>query len=218
MQRHLPNQITLLRLVLATVFFVVLNQYRYHPADGSPDTGIIWASIVLFICAALTDILDGYLARRWKVESAFGRIMDPFVDKVLIIGAFVFLTGPRFVMPHHAVHPILSLNMATGVYPWMVVVILGRELLVTGLRGELEGQGVRFGANVFGKLKMFLQSFTIPMILLLVWIDPSINPGAAWTRDVLVYATVIATILSGVPYILAARRAMNRIEPTGPRT
>lgn len=208
MHRNLPNILTLLRLVLAAVFFVVLNQYRYGWPEGDRHTVVIFASIAVFILAAVTDWLDGYLARRWKAESRFGRIMDPFCDKVLVIGAFMFLAGPRFIIPDKPPDPLLSLNMITGVYPWMVVVILARELLVTGIRGEMEGQGSQFGANLFGKLKMILQSTAIPVVLLVVWLDPQQHRWAAITRDVLVYTTVAVTVLSGWPYILAAKRSM----------
>jgi CDP-diacylglycerol--glycerol-3-phosphate 3-phosphatidyltransferase len=214
MHRQLPNQITILRLVLAGAFFIVLNQYRYHPPSHDPKTAIIWWSIGLFTLAALTDILDGWLARRWKVESRFGRIMDPFCDKVLVIGAFIFLTGPRFVIPEKTPDPLFSLNMVSGVYPWMVAVILSRELFVTGIRGELEGRGVSFGANFWGKMKMLFQSFAVPFVLLFVWLDPLKRPVLGYVRDGLVYATVLVTILSGLPYIIAARKVM-RTQPEG---
>lgn len=222
--RQLPNTLTLLRLVLAGVFFVVLNQYRYDVGTADRHPWALLAAIVIFILAALTDTADGYLARRWKVESTFGRIMDPFCDKILIIGAFIYLAGPRFVDP--AVFPadpsqetmiaaILPGNMVTGVYPWMVVVILARELLVTGIRGELEGLGHHFGANWSGKLKMILQSTAIPLVLLLVHLDPR-EGGHEWmvyARNALVYATVIATALSGLPYITSAYRVMRQPPP-----
>lgn len=204
--RHLPNALTLLRLALAGVFFVVLNQYRYA---GDSARWILPASAALFILAAITDSLDGYLARRWNVESTFGRIMDPFCDKVLIIGAFIYLAGPRFVIPQ-AVEAEQLLTMVTGVYPWMVALVLARELLVTGVRGELEGLGVRFGANVWGKAKMILQSIVIPVVLGIVWLDPA-TPGLewlTWVRDVLVYATVVVTLFSGVPYFVRAVRVI----------
>ncbi len=208
MYRNLPNILTMLRLLLAAVFFVVLNQYRYSDPRGVSHTQILAASIVLFIFAAITDLLDGYLARKWKVESKFGRIMDPFCDKVLIIGSFTFLAGPRFIIPDKPPDPLFSLNMVTGVYPWMVVVILARELLVTGLRGEVEGKGGQFGANIFGKLKMVLQSVTIPIVLVVVAMDPKDSPWAAMLRDLLVYATVTMTVVSGWPYIVAAKGSM----------
>ena len=205
--RQLPNQLTMLRLVLAAVFFVMLNCYRYGAAS---PVWLLPVAIVIFILAAITDSLDGYLARRWHVESKFGRIMDPFCDKVLVIGAFVYLAGPRFVIPGAIGETDISfLSMASGVYPWMVAVILSRELLVTAIRGELEGEGVKFGANVWGKLKMILQSIVIPIVLLIVWLDPRSDPWqwTAWVRDILVYLTVIVTVVSGLPYITGAARA-----------
>lgn len=204
MYKQLPNVLTLLRLVLASCFFLTLNQYRYLGAEN-PQSLVMWSAIVLFCLGALTDILDGHLARKWKVESVFGRIMDPFCDKVLIIGAFIYLAGPRFIIPEKADH---FYNMITGVYPWMVVVILSRELLVTGIRGELEAMGINAGANIWGKLKMMFQSVVVPFILLFVWIDPERVTWLGWVRDVLVYMTVIITILSGLPYVIGGRRAM----------
>ena len=205
--RQLPNSLTVLRLVLAGVFFLVLNQYRY---PGGPHAGTwLSAAFVLFILAAVTDSLDGYLARKWHVESTFGRIMDPFCDKVLVLGAFIYLAGPRFVIGP-AVQSGELFTMISGVYPWMVAIVLARELLVTGIRGEMESGGTQFGANVFGKLKMILQSVCVPTVLAIVWFDPR-TPGHEWTgvvRDVLVYTVIVVTVLSGLPYITAASRAM----------
>ena len=210
MYRQFPNLLTLMRLLLAAAFFIVLNQYRYEAGASSTEHGgVLIAAIVLFILAAITDALDGHLARRWKVESTFGRIMDPFCDKVLVIGAFLYLAGARFVIPERAAAGEFF-NMVSGVYPWMVAIILARELLVTGIRGELEGSGVKFGANLWGKLKMILQSIAIPVVLLIVYLDPEL-PGRewlGWVRDILVYATVAATLFSGIPYIFAAGRVM----------
>ncbi len=207
--KNLPNQLTVLRLVLAAAFFVVLNQYRYQGPEGDPQTVILWISIGLFVLAAFTDYLDGYLARRWGVESQFGRIMDPFCDKVLVIGALIYLAGPRFVMPEHVLDQ--RVNMVSGVYPWMVALILARELLVTGIRGELEAMGVRFGASIWGKVKMILQSIVCPLVLLLVWLDPIQNVWVAYFRDIVVYATVLVSVISGLPYVLHARGAMKKV-------
>ena len=198
-RKNIPNQLTVLRLILAGVFFAVLNQYHFEFESTSEQSFTLIAAFSLFILAAVTDWLDGYLARRWQVESAFGRIMDPVCDKVLVLGAFIYLAGPRFIVP--PIDGELSYEMASGVYPWMITVVLARELLVTAVRSELEAQGMKFGANIFGKLKMVLQSFAVPIILAMVWIGPIRHDWAAVIRDVVVYATVIATIMSGVPYI-----------------
>ncbi len=219
MTRHLPNQLTLLRLLLAGLFFLTLNQYRY-PVDQHGSSWLALA-MLLFVLAASTDILDGYLARKWKVESTFGRIMDPFCDKVLILGTFTYLCGPRFIAPEAAnsTHPP---SPVSGVYPWMTVLMLARELLVTSLRGTLDDRGEPFGANLFGKLKMILQSIGVPAILLIVWLDPA-TPGLGylvWIRDVWVYAIVAVTVLSGIPYVRNAWRVLTETQrrPAGAPT
>jgi len=202
--KQVPNALTLARLVLAAGFFASLNAFRY------PDQHVIWANIaiVLFIIAAITDILDGYLARRWQVETRFGRLMDPFCDKVLIIGAFIYLAGPRFVVPEW-IEEGSFFTMATGVYPWMVVVILARELLVTGVRGVVESEGYNFPSQTSGKLKMILQSVTIPIVLALtINFHTHEMKWAMWVCHLLVYATVIVTVWSGLPYIISAHRFM----------
>ena len=205
-RRRLPNGLTMLRLVLAAAFFGTLNAYRY------PDHNTIWANVavVFFVMAAITDALDGYLARKWHVESTFGRIMDPFCDKVLVLGAFIYLAGPRFIVGEW-VEEGSFFTMATGVYPWMVVIVLARELLVTGFRGEAESMGVSFGSSWFGKWKMILQSISIPLVIVLTVNfktggGETLSVVARWVCYVVVYATVIVTILSGLPYVTRLRQ------------
>ena len=92
MKRRIPNAITMLRILIAAAFFAVLGGYRF------PEQGILYGNvaIALFVLAATTDFIDGYLARKWNVVSMFGRLMDPFCDKVLILGTFIYFAGPRF--------------------------------------------------------------------------------------------------------------------------
>lgn len=215
MYRSLPNLLTTSRVVLAVVFFVLLSWYRHKAPvapgrEGSVLTGaddlLLWAAAV-FGVAALTDALDGYFARRWEQVSVFGRIMDPFADKLLVVGAFVFLAGPGFTTDGRPAEQI------SGVYPWMVVVVLGRELLVTSIRAAFEGAGVSFGATMSGKIKMVLQSVCVPAVLVLIALaDPGESPNhvaepARLGRvliDVIVWATIGATVWSGLPYIWRA--------------
>ena len=205
-RKNIPNQLTMLRLLVAAAFFAVLQNYRYGQ-DNAP--WVLPVAAVLFILAAITDALDGYLARRWEVVSKFGRIMDPFCDKILVLGAVIYLGSPRFLDPG-AVADGSVRTMISGVYPWMVVLVLARELLVTGIRGEVEKAGVSFGANWYGKLKMILQSVVVPVVLVIVMIDPNREGYAwlGWTRDALVYLTVIVTVLSGLPYVTAGAKAL----------
>jgi len=229
---HIPNILTIARVFLAVAFFGVLSRWyiQFSPLThgGGPDWVLIIAAL-LFIIAAATDALDGHLARRWKVVSLFGRVMDPFADKVLVIGAFIFLAGPGFtygVLVQSGApdaNPLLAGGLSgvyvryfsvSGVQPWMAAVILGRELLVTSIRGVLEAQGVSFAASWSGKLKMILQCICIPAVLLLLNVPGACDPGARhwtwWVIQFLVGATVLVTAWSGYPYIqraLAAARA-----------
>src|SRR5882724_4608079 len=170
-RRWLPNALTSLRLVFAAAFFVLLSVGDYPVRDlvVTPKAPL-WrylAAAALFGLAALTDLLDGPLARRWKVVSKFGRVMDPFADKVLVVGAFVMLAGPAFYFDDAGGARHFQVS---GVYPWMVVVILGRELLVTSIRAVAEEDGTDFSAQFAGKAKMVLQACVIPFILMMLGI------------------------------------------------
>jgi CDP-diacylglycerol--glycerol-3-phosphate 3-phosphatidyltransferase len=161
-------------------------------------------AFVVYAVALASDFLDGYLARRWHVEGAFGRVVDPFVDKVLVLGTFIFFAGKNFVVQKGG--PTQQVvQTITGVAPWMVVLMLARELLVTSLRGMGEAGGTAFGAAYVGKLKMVLQSVTVLVILLYVNYFESrqgtVEVVAAWVRDVCIWATVIFTLYSGAAYI-----------------
>jgi len=161
MKWTLPNQLTVARIGLAGAFFVLVGLYRH----GAPNTQwLLNTAFVVYIIAGITDILDGWIARRWNLTSAFGRIVDPFVDKVLVVGAFVMLTGSNFAFP--AAGPAvadaslptwLTGRMLSAVQSWMVVTILAREFVVSAVRGYSESQGIKFPANSVGKMKMALR-------------------------------------------------------------
>ena len=195
---NLPNQITIGRLVLTIAFCVVLAGYDVREHDA--DAWRLPVAFVLFVVSGLSDILDGYLARKHNQETSFGRMLDPFVDKVLVCGAFIFLAGDGFVDEHGV---ILS-----GVTAWMVVVIVGRELLVTGLRGFSEASGKNFAATVYGKVKMLVQSLTVGGLL--IWFAWLRGAGDGWVWfltlcKVFVWITVITTALSALFYLGRAK-------------
>jgi CDP-diacylglycerol--glycerol-3-phosphate 3-phosphatidyltransferase len=204
MFRHVPNALTAMRLVLAAVFFCMLSYYQ--SALGRPGD-VLWLNVAFFVylIALFTDFLDGYLARKWKVEGAFGRIVDPFVDKVLVLGSFIFFAGKNFTVPMTNPTEIpQNVKTITGVVPWMVVVILARELLVTTLRGSSEESGQAFGAQFSGKLKMVFQSITILVILVYVnYRDrfPNYETPFVYFRDFCIWATIAVTVISGLLYV-----------------
>jgi CDP-diacylglycerol--glycerol-3-phosphate 3-phosphatidyltransferase len=210
--RHVPNLLTGLRLVLAAVFFAMLSYYQSDVTGRHGDIRWLNAAFVVYLVALVTDFLDGYLARKWKVEGAFGRIVDPFVDKVLVLGSFIFFAGKNFTIPLNQPNPEAipeNVKTITGVVPWMVVVILARELLVTSLRGSSEGSGQNFGAAFSGKLKMVFQSVTILVILVYVnylsqFTAHGWERGATGFRDFCIWATIAITIISGVLYVQRA--------------
>jgi len=200
---NLPNRITLGRLVLAIVFVALLSQYTHR----TPETWKLDAAWILFVIAATTDFLDGYIARKYGLITPLGRVLDPLVDKVLVCGAFVLFAGSGFVDEHG--------RNVTEVQAWMAVVIVVRELLVTGLRGFNESMGKDFGASIHGKLKMWMQSVAVPVILFVIARE---NSGSllgmgGWIKAVLAWATVIVTALSMVQYLVRSRYILEESAP-----
>lgn len=213
---ELPNALTVSRLVLAAGFFAALELARRPIHD---EWWLLFAA-ALFVLGAITDALDGYLARRWNVVTVFGRVMDPVADKILVIGAFVYLAAPAFLTTVKGADGTVRFVQATAVAPWMVVVIIARELLVTSLRAIFEARGVDFSASFTGKAKMVAQSVAVPAVLTLLSIgsavthaDPTVLPRPpmpawiTWSIILTVWATVIITAASAVPYITRALSA-----------
>ena len=201
MFRHVPNALTASRLLLALVFFVILSLYQY---EGRGDPTLLNVALVIYVIALVTDFLDGYLARKWKVEGAFGRIVDPFVDKILVLGSFIFFAGKNFIIPDTSNADVV--RTITGVAPGVVIILLARELLVTSLRGEAESTGHAFGAAFAGKVKMGFQSATILGILIYVnyhaWKWPSpYQEIAFYVREFGIWGTVVITLYSSIQYV-----------------
>lgn len=212
MFRHVPNILTGLRLVLAIVFFAMLSWYQY---EGRGDPWFLNTAFVVYVIALITDFLDGWMARKYHLETAFGRVVDPFVDKVLVLGSFAFFAGKNFIIPdweainQGRVSAPYVVKTITGVAPYMVVILLGRELLITSLRGSAESSGKNFGAQFSGKLKMVFQSVTILVILAYVnylrkLSDHGWELPARYFRDFCIWATIIVTVVSGVLYVQRA--------------
>ena len=225
----IPNLLTLARVGLAGCFFAIVAVALWPKQGAGSDLADrqFWGNVavVIFVVAAITDYVDGLLARRWKVVSVFGRVMDPFGDKLLVIGAFVFLASPAFLkvapvyggvylfVPFDAAG---NVEMTTGVRPWMVAIILARELLVTSIRGVFEGLGIDFSAGSSGKWKMVLQSIAAPFALFV-----AVNPfaqeslGLTVARDILIWMTIVITVWSAWPYLFRARSILAGKTPSG---
>jgi CDP-diacylglycerol--glycerol-3-phosphate 3-phosphatidyltransferase len=177
---NVPNALTSIRFALSVAVFALI------------PTGHYLAALIVFLIAASTDWMDGYWARKYGQVTKVGRIFDPFVDKIIICGAFIALVEV----------PI------SGVAAWMAIVVIGRELLVTSLRGLVESGGGDFSASQLGKWKMVLQCAAVVAVLLGMINDPAPD----WlnvTAQVLLWGAILLTVYSGYDYIKAAMRAMS---------
>ncbi len=187
------NFVTGLRLVLAFLLFGLLSLVNQTSINTMEPVFYYTGFVVLglFVLALLTDLLDGYIARKWNTESWFGRMADPLVDKVLICGCLVMLLG----FPRLRVQELLR--------EWMVVLVVSRELLIQGVRSGMEKLGIQFPAIMWGKLKMVLQSLSIILLLLYGLLEYS----ARWF-DLLVssfiWLMVLITVLSALVYLYQA--------------
>ena len=182
---NVPNALSLARLPLAVGLFACIVHQAWPAGLG------------LFLAAALTDWADGWWARKYGPLTLVGRNLDPMTDKVLVCGAFIYL------MP----------VPAAGIDPWMVTVVVCRELIVTGLRGIVEATGRTFGADWFGKLKMVLQCAVVIGALLIQWLATAAGTADALAvlapvQRALLWAMLAATVGSGVQYCVKAARAL----------
>jgi CDP-diacylglycerol--glycerol-3-phosphate 3-phosphatidyltransferase len=147
---NLPNALTLLRIFIVPLLVVVILTNVSENWLGKPRYIV---GLVFFVIAALTDLFDGMIARRWKQVSKVGKLLDPIADKLLISAALISLV-------EHQLAPA-----------WAVVVIVGREFAVTGLRSIAASDGVIISASAMGKFKMVAQVVTVGLLIL------SISPG-----------------------------------------
>lgn len=184
----LANKITSARFLLCIVYFVLLALIARQR-----DAALLTAAFVLFNVIAFSDLLDGYLARRYGEVTHFGRIADPLVDKLLVCGSLIFFLS---------IPPLPEIFKA-----WFVVTVLARELLVSGIRGAAEAAGIPFGATVWGKLKTFVQNVTVGTGLGY----SAFVQGARWAEILttsLMWLALALTVVSGATYVIDAKRLL----------
>ncbi len=204
MLKHVPNILTFMRLGLTVVFLLMI---LYSP-QVERRTVFLDVAFVLFLIAGLTDVVDGHVARRFNATSKFGRMVDPLVDKVLVVGTFVCfaLIGEPTLFG-------LS-RPALAVIHWSVVAVLvAREAYVTVLRQMAESRGINFAATASGKLKMLLQSFAIGTVLVKMAHVPDQTWGY-WFTSVTFAAMIVATIVSG--FLATRRPSLKQLRQEGP--
>src|SRR5918992_4385827 len=179
---NLPNALTLVRILLVPVVVVALTV-------ESPGGSTIAA--IVFAIAALTDGLDGYIARSRQAVTTFGKVMDPVADKLMIAAALIAL---------------VSLDRVAA---WVAMLIIAREFAVSGLRIAAGQQGVVIPASGLGKLKTIVQ--VVAVLALIAAADHT----DAWVQA-LVYAMVVVTVVSGADYFLSFRRRLEQAARASP--
>ena len=176
--RHVPNLITASRLLITGLLAILLMFEQ--------NTGLGFICWLLFTIAAATDWVDGFVARRYQAVTALGKLMDPLADKVLVATALIMLI-PLDRIP-----------------AWISLVILAREMLVTGLRGMASAEGVVVAASGLGKIKSITQYIGLGTLIFPLGILPV--PGLHQIGLVILYIALILTVWSGIDYFYKLRR------------
>ncbi len=173
----LPNALTLLRIFFVPFLLAVLLRKQIYLETPWGTLSKEWLALAIFLAAALTDLLDGIIARRRKQISTLGTLLDPVADKLLISAAFISL-------------------VELGVVPaWMVVVIVGREFAVSGLRSIAAAEGYTIEASDLGKTKMVMQVIAVSLLLAGYHSPPFLKLGF-----VALWLVVLFAVVSAVDY------------------
>ncbi|MCX5896937.1 MAG: CDP-diacylglycerol--glycerol-3-phosphate 3-phosphatidyltransferase [Proteobacteria bacterium] len=175
----IPNLLTLFRIVVTPLFFILFYYF--------PTKVFSLLASVLFALASLTDFLDGYIARRWNLETSLGKFLDPLADKLLVAVALIMLI-PLGRVPS-----------------WMVAVIIGREILVTGLRVVAITEGLVIAASKLGKYKTVFQIVSVTCLLLhyeyhLFIESPYLLINFHQVGMGLLWVALVITVWSGIDY------------------
>lgn len=187
---NLPNKLSLIRIGMVPAFLLVLY-FEIPDADNS----IVLAAII-FMAASITDAADGYIARRYDLSTDFGKFIDPLADKILVVSALIYLVG-------------------AGIIPgWMVIIIVGRDFAVSGIRMMASGGGKVISASIAGKIKTNVQIAAVLACLLQYRPDVGfIDAGTLWEPWYwwLMLVAVGLTIYSGAEYIWLNRKLIKEM-------
>lgn len=195
---NLPNSITLSRIASVPLLIWILSpSFPWHGARGMHGEQEITASVV-FILASITDGLDGYLARRRKQITTMGMLLDPLADKLMVSAAFIILVGynPRIVPP------------------WIAVLVIGREFLVSGLRSIASTEGFTIEASELGKLKTVIQIVSVVAAILAhrwdYWNWGGFIVAVRFIALTAIYWMTIVSIISAVDYFVGFWKKIDR--------
>jgi len=184
MKMNLPNKLATLRIILVIPFVIFLSL----ALKFSENTGIsimlrIFATII-FVGAAITDYYDGKIARKYNMITNLGKLLDPLADKILVISALV------------------TLAKFNQISLWFVIIIIFRELLITGLRSIVAAEGAVIAAESLGKWKTATQMVSLTLIILI--------PFSFTINNILLLIPLILTVISGIEYIVKCKNILNK--------
>ncbi|TFC00427.1 CDP-diacylglycerol--glycerol-3-phosphate 3-phosphatidyltransferase [Cryobacterium adonitolivorans] len=183
---NLPNIITIVRILLAPLFFLMLL------SDNGADGALRWWAAVLFIVAIATDGVDGAIARRYNLVTDLGKLLDPIADKIL--------TGAA----------LIGLSILNELPWWVTLVILVREIGITVFRFAMLRDRV-IPASRGGKLKTLAQSVAISLALLPLWLV--FGDWINWVNTITMTLALVLTVYTGIEYLVAARRENQHVKP-----
>ena len=184
MKMNLPNKLAILRMVLVIPFVIFLSlALEYTDKTGITMTMRVFAAII-FVGAAITDYYDGKIARKYNLITNLGKLLDPLADKILVISALV------------------TLAKFSQISLWFVIIIIFRELLITGLRSIVAAEGVVIAAESLGKWKTATQMLALTVIILI--------PFSFTINNILLLIPLILTVVSGAEYVLKCKNVLNK--------
>lgn len=172
-----PNKLTMLRVILIPFFVVCM--LAVQAGWGK------WAALAIFIIASLTDTLDGYLARRDNLVTNFGKFMDPLADKLLVCSAMICLVDLERIPS------------------WIVIIIIGREFVISGFRLIASDNGIVIAANYWGKFK------TVCQMVMIIVVIADLGGAFAVIEQVLIYLSLALTVISLATYLWDNRKVLS---------
>ena len=217
---NLPTKITVTRIVAIVVMIIslfVMNLIPNWKTIELGNTGINLVFLIIFIIfliACYTDHLDGYLARKNNQVTDLGKFLDPVADKLLINSLVIFLIAPNMFARYipESCQPVVSFNM------WCAIILVARDIVVDALRFVAASKGKVIAANIFGKLKTVLEMVAIGVVLLngfpFRYFDAS-WPVGLHIADILVYLATLASLLSGIIYVVQNRHVFKEDKEDG---
>ena len=188
---NLPNKITLFRVLMIPVV-IIIGELYFLQEKFMFGTNFLTVGnfilLILFIICAFSDFLDGYIARKNNIVTNFGKFADPLADKILVLALFVIL-----------------LEQNNALKGWMVTLIFAREFIVTGFRVIAASKNINIAAGWLGKIKTNLQFFSVIILLLFGFMNNSIIQILI---QVVLYAVILMTIISGTEYIIKNKKVL----------